>query len=292
MSEFQKKTETADRSQSISTSYDVTHISVNTSQDPLVIFFGPRNIGKTVALLRLCNYLSKYTISVDSRFRSDREEYQKTIDAFDSLRDNTKFAPAATGLVNFLMLNVNYNGVRVCQVLEAPGEHFFDLQRSKTREFQPYLNSIFANERRKVFIFCFSLGMFEADSEMERYNHHIAEVIKNKMSPKRDSIIFLCTKVNKPGGYIRDGKPIDSSFRKELYSQPGFNLITETIKKSHYRKVPLVLFSSGDFTEDASGQKVFVMSPDFYPENLWARINESLSGGKSLWTQIKSILRK
>src|SRR5690349_5782717 len=39
---------------------------------PLVIFFGPREIGKTVTLLRLCTYLrSKYEIRADQNFRTD-----------------------------------------------------------------------------------------------------------------------------------------------------------------------------------------------------------------------------
>src|SRR5689334_1249234 len=52
---------------------------------PLVVFFGPREIGKTVTLLRLCTYLrSRYQISPDENFRVD-SDYAETVSKFDAL---------------------------------------------------------------------------------------------------------------------------------------------------------------------------------------------------------------
>jgi hypothetical protein len=52
---------------------------------PLIVFFGPRAIGKTVTLLRLCTYIrSRYHISPDQNFRTD-DEYPATIAAFEAM---------------------------------------------------------------------------------------------------------------------------------------------------------------------------------------------------------------
>src|ERR1044072_7234773 len=72
-----------------------TLININNISGPLVVFFGPRDIGKTVALLRLCTYLNKYDITVDEGFRSDVNAYKSTVDAFNKLRSDTTFAPKA-----------------------------------------------------------------------------------------------------------------------------------------------------------------------------------------------------
>src|SRR6185369_6043983 len=53
-------------------------IRINDIKGPLVIFFGPRGIGKTVTLLRLCSYISKYDVTPDPNFRVD-ERYQTII---------------------------------------------------------------------------------------------------------------------------------------------------------------------------------------------------------------------
>src|SRR5438132_14433744 len=78
---------------------NLQHIRVNDDvvSGPLVIFFGPREIGKTVTLIRLCNYIKKYEIRPNPNFRTDKVAYKRTTDMFESLRQNSHFAPGATG---------------------------------------------------------------------------------------------------------------------------------------------------------------------------------------------------
>ncbi len=135
---------------------NLQHIRVNNISGPLVVFFGPRNIGKTVTLLRLCTYISKYEIRPDESFRTDKAEYKRTIDVFNTVRQNTDFAPSATGTIDFLLLNVTYNGNKFCQILEAPGEHFFDVKKPSV-EYPSYLNQILNSDYKKAFVFFFEL---------------------------------------------------------------------------------------------------------------------------------------
>lgn len=264
-----------------------SYIHVNGITGPLVVFYGPRDIGKTVALLRLCSYLDKYNIEVDTGFRSDAR-YKSSIDQFDLLRSKVDdIAPKNTGTIDFLLLNIRYNGKKVCQLLEAPGEHFFKKEEPKA-QYEPYLNQIFASTYQKVFVFFFSLNMFD-DASQKQYSDKVAEFIAQKVEPKKDRVIIVCSKSNLPPVYYRDGKPIKSSYQKELFSKPGFDNVKEAIKNSGFKYVPFVPFSSGDFTGgDIGSEKIFIMSKPFYPKELWSQINNALTGKGALpwWRKI------
>lgn len=260
---------------------ETTFININNITGPLVVFFGPRNIGKTVALLRLCNYLDKYDITVDEGFRSDTAVYKTTIDAFNKLRNDTSFAPDATGTVNFLLLNVSHNGDKVCQILEAPGEHFFDKDNPEEM-YPPYLNKIFAESYRKVYVFFFALNMFNLDGDRRKYATRISQFINGRVDPHRDKIILVCTKCNESMRYMRNGRPVKENYKNDLYSKPGFETIKDTVRNSGFKLAPFVPFSSGDFNSDGvSGRKIFTLSPDFYPRDLWKHIHSSLTGESS-----------
>jgi hypothetical protein len=83
---------------------------------PLVVFFGPREIGKTVTLLRLCTHIrSSYQISPDPNFRTD-DAYAATIAAFEAMLQSMQFAPGATGDVDFLLLNVTHDGSKLVNI--------------------------------------------------------------------------------------------------------------------------------------------------------------------------------
>src|SRR5438270_4570000 len=76
---------------------NLQRIDTNRITGPLVVFFGPREIGKTVTLLRLCTYIrSSYQISPDQNFRTDAG-YPVTTTAFEAMLGSMQLAPDATG---------------------------------------------------------------------------------------------------------------------------------------------------------------------------------------------------
>lgn len=243
---------------------------------PLVVFFGPRAIGKTVTLLRLCTYLrSQFQITPDQNFRVD-DAYAATVTAFDAMLQSMQFAPDATGDVNFLLLNVTHDGGDFCQFLESPGEHFFD--RSKPNAPYPnYMNKILAEDYKKIFVFFFEIGMFKSDEDLRNYSDKIARLVRDKVSARRDHVIIVCNKSDLLP-YFRGGMPIVSQFRKAVYGHPSFKGLREALRNSGFQRVPFVAFSSGAFNDDGTGKLAFAPSPEHYPQKLWKQVYESIQG--------------
>jgi GTPase SAR1 family protein len=255
---------------------NLQRIDIRRITGPLVVFFGPREIGKTVTLLRLCTYIrSRYQISPDSNFRTD-DEYAATTAAFEAMLQSMQFAPGATGDVNFLLLNVTHDGGRLCQFLESPGEHFFDRNRPNA-PYPNYMNKIFADNYKKLFVFFFEIDMFRSDEDLRNYSDKIARMVSDKISSKRDRVIILCNKSDLHP-HSRGGMPIKSEYRRAIYEHPSFRGLKEALKNSGFRHVPFVAFSSGAFNDDGTGQLAFAPSPEHYPKNLWGQIYESIQG--------------
>jgi GTPase SAR1 family protein len=255
---------------------------------PLVVFFGPREIGKTVTLLRLCTYLrSSYRISPDESFRTD-DRYSGTSAAFETLLGDMQLAPEATGNINFLLLNITHDGGRFCQFLESPGEQFFD--RSKPNAPYPnYMNRILAEAYPKVFVFFFELNMFRSDDDLRNYSDKLARLVSEKISSKRDHVVILCNKADLHP-HFRGGMPIKSEYKKAIYDQPSFKSLKDALRNSGFTYVPFVPFSAGAFNDDGTGQKVFALSPEHYPKHLWKEIHDTIQG-PSVWGSLWNIFR-
>jgi len=260
---------------------NLEHIQVNNISGPLVVLFGPRNVGKTVTLLRLSTYINKYDISLDENFRTDKAEYKKTVDAFKRIRQNLQFAPAATGNIDFLLLNVTYQGNRFCQILEAPGEHYFNAE-NPNKEYPTYLNQILNADYPKVFIFFFELNMFKSDQDRKNYADKIADLVKNRVSAKRNRVIIVCNKCDLQP-FLRDGRPVESEYRNALYTHDSFNKLSDVLNKSGFGKIPFVPFSAGTFNDDGTGKLAFALSPEHFPQRLWREIEYCIHGSKPWW---------
>lgn len=251
---------------------EISHVS-----GPLVIFFGPREIGKTVTLLRLCSYIEgEYQITPVEHFRSD-QDYIDAIDKFEAIRRGV-LAPDATGDINFMLLDISETtGKSFCQILEAPGEHFFDIEDHK--KFYPrYLNEIFSGDIRKVFVFFYEVGLFNNTTHRMNYVEKFVKLINEQIHSNRDRIIILCNKCDLQP-HVVDGKPVIKEFRKKVFDDDAFLKLKNLIIKSNFKHVHFVPFSSGKFNLDKDGKKVFAKSSDHYPSLLWDAIFDCVRGG-------------
>lgn len=269
--------------QSVTESYEIHPdvIETNHIDSPLVIFYGPREIGKTVALLRLSKYIGrKYMVDLDEGYRNDMA-YEKIVIQFKSIMNNFQFAPEATGAINFLVLNVvEKNGSPFCKILEAPGEHYFD-PLNPEKQYPPYLLRIFYSNVRKIFVFFFTIEMFNDDRLYSAYSKRIEDLVKKQIDPKKDRIIILCNKVDMTQ-HIINGRPKKYHLKNMIYHHPENKGLIEAIKTSRQKSVYFIPFSSGVFVEaDVNGQqkKVFVHSNDRYPKKLWDAIFKCVRGG-------------
>ena len=118
-------------------------VTIPNKKVPLVVLFGPPACGKTMTLVRLTRYLQSegYIISPIREFRpSSDKNYDEICDNFDTMI-NSANAAASTNRVSFMLVDVlNKNGRSLCQILEAPGEHYFNPEKPRNG-FPSYVNT-------------------------------------------------------------------------------------------------------------------------------------------------------
>lgn len=254
-------------------------IQTNSITGPLVVFYGPREIGKTVALWRLVSYVSgHFNVTPNKIFRKD-PNYSDTVTRFKTaLSDASRIAPDATGNINFLLLDVvnNHSMNSVCQVLEAPGEHFFDSEKPEAT-YPKYLEDIFAAPYKKVYVFFFAIGMFKDDETMRKYSEKIVDFINTRMITQRDRIIIVCNKCDQQP-WIKDGMPIWAEYQKNLLESPPLSRLKKTITDARFPQgVSFVPFMSGRFQDiEGSEKRLVTPSPDYYPATFWEEIYKSI----------------
>ena len=102
-------------------------VTIADDRTPLVLLVGPPSCGKTMTLIRLARYLrtiSGYTIQPVTSFRPAHDKnYERMCAQFDAMISND-YAADSTSQINFMLVKILYKGKALCQILEAPGEHY------------------------------------------------------------------------------------------------------------------------------------------------------------------------
>ena len=128
------------------------NVTIADKEAPLVILFGPPSCGKTMTLIRLTRHLKSigYKISPIKSFRpSFDENYKRICDNYD-IMVNQNDAAKSTDRINFMLVEIlNSNSRRLCQILEAPGEFYFNPKEPKA-QFPNYVNTIINSNNRKI----------------------------------------------------------------------------------------------------------------------------------------------
>jgi hypothetical protein len=254
------------------------------SNEPIVVFFGPRSIGKTVALIRLSKYLvsNNYDVVPDKNFRKEDDSYQNLCANFDEQFINTVVAPKSTSSINFLLLKVRNTNGEICQLLEAPGEHFFDLDDYNS-SFPPYLSTIFGSETPKIFVFFLELDWGNKE-QFAAYQSRLTEFVGRIRT--KDHLILLCNKADKQKNYINRNNPDVSKFRNDCETQykPLFDRLGRKKGLLKFLSPDLhpfdfVVFSAGDFKDRANDDdQTMTPGPKYYPTKLWEAISSGISG--------------
>ncbi len=262
--------------------------AITDQQTPLVIMFGARTIGKTMALIRLTRYLESksYNVMPDPIFRPAYDtRYQALCKHF---RD-VVYSPTTgggTGVVNFMLVKVSDNRRSICQIVEAPGEHYFDT-KDVTKGFPLYLNNIFSCPNRKVWVFFLAKNW--GDDQVMRA--HLSERIRGMktgggapMVSPRDKVIFVCTRVDRPEcgvPFLDNGRPNIKKLHNDMrqqFSERNINIfepyenhhpISRLWRPHNYKFVP---FSAGTFNAAQNGGEYYTAGLDYYPAMLWEAI--------------------
>ena len=94
-------------------------VTIADKDAPIVILFGPPACGKTMTLVRLTRYLRE---------------------------NGYKIEPIK---ISFMLVKVSKNGRTICQILEAPGEYYFNPKAPRS-QFPRYFNAIKSSKNRKI----------------------------------------------------------------------------------------------------------------------------------------------
>lgn len=255
---------------------------------PIVVLFGPPACGKTMTLVRLARYLNKqgYKISPVRTFRPNNDlNYVELCDNFSQMI-NSADAANSTANVSFMLVEViNKDGKCLCQILEAPGEYYFN-PNNPNAAFPSYVNTIIACNNRKLWAI-----MVEPDwQNTEDRINYVARIndLSRQMASK-DKTLFIFNKIDKTNFTRKRGQINITEARVQTsYLYPGIfemfknqNPITRFFSGYQCRFVP---FQTGTFTEttkrDRNGNSVqnYQEGPDDYPRMLWNEIQKSIVG--------------
>jgi hypothetical protein len=226
-----------------------------TDPSPIVILFGAGQSGKTMTLVRLTRYLRKlgYRVEPDRIFRpSNSKRYKLMCDMFDS-SVNSDYAAESTSALNFMLLKVwNKTGEPICQILEAPGEHFFD-QKAPKRDFPTYINKICELANRKTWVFIVERDWTEDPSIRKNFADKILSM-QSRNAVINDKVIFTCHKADLHEPLFDGGIANKSQFFQDIKNQYP-NIFLKYINKNPitrlYRKYnfDFVVFSAGRFND-------------------------------------------
>lgn len=259
---------------------DVNAITVTIPdiQTPIVVFFGSPASGKTLALMRMIRFLEShgYRVSPEAVFRpkTDRHYTKMCANLKEMVYD--QYTPGGNDIISFMLVKVlDSAGRPVCQILEAPGEHYFDGAPDLT--FPTYINAIRTAPNRKVWVFFVEQDWGQNQGERNLYAQKICSM-QSLISPN-DKVVFLFNKADKHrhDQYNGAGKPVMSTFFNNIGQQyPGiFNryrnsgLVRMLYGEYNFKAV---CFSSGIFNKTANGREVWTLEDDWYCAELWNAI--------------------
>lgn len=252
---------------------------------PLVILFGPPACGKTMTLVRLTRYLQSkgYTVQPITSFRPSYDKnYSDMCKNFDSMI-NSDNAAQSTAKINFMLVQVMYQGKPLCQILEGPGEYYFKPEEPNA-PFPRYVNTIIKSNNRKIWAI-----MVEPDNTNRRMGdearrNYVNKIhrLKTNVSP-RDKVMFIFNKIDETNfvispGVIKYGYALqhtDYLYPNIFVPFKNVNPITKWVSPNNF---DFIAFQTGTFSEAADGTLTFEEGHDVYPRKLWEFIQKRIRG--------------
>ncbi|MBO8458958.1 MAG: hypothetical protein IAA73_01280 [Bacteroidetes bacterium] len=247
-------------------------VTIPDTKTPIVVFFGPQSSGKTLVLLRLIRFLQEngYRVIAEEVFRPKTDKhYAEMCTKLNDLAYSS-YAPGGNDVISFMLVKVlDKVGKPICQILEAPGEHYFDGTASNI--FPTYINAVRMASNRKIWVYFAEQDWGKDQNERNLYAQRI---IGMQQSPK-DRVVFLFNKADRqPTQFQPNGTPNTSAFFNVIDQQyPGIftrfrNTGMARILFGEYNFKALC-FSSGVFNRTSNGREVWTLGEDFYCQNLW-----------------------
>jgi hypothetical protein len=253
---------------------------------PIIVLFGPTECGKTMTLIRMTRFLQQYGYKVSPipSFRpAEDAHYAQMCGDYNQLVHSSN-AAEGTQMISFMLVEVlDRNGKRICQILEAPGEYYYN-PKKQNEPFPAYVNTIINSNNRKIWIYMVEPNWKNA-SDRSGYVTKLRNL--KTMMRSQDRAIFLYNKVDKSNFVIAPGRVNILGIKNDVENMyPGIftpfvnlNPITKWFKPYLCDLVP---FSNGTFTRaqkaDGTVYLTYQQGVDEYPQMLWNVIMKRIRG--------------
>lgn len=260
---------------------DQIQICIPNNRIPIIIPYGPRACGKTMMILRLCEYLLKrgYHIKPVRDFRSTFDKgYQACCERFEKFLCSEETFPS-TDPVSFILLEISdKDGWPICYLFDAEGSCYFNTWAPQAG-YPAYINHIICSPNPKQYIF-FVEPYWENVQIRHDYVSRIAELKKH--CNYKDKAIILYNKIDKCSEFITVTGHVNDKIAAmdcrngyaglfDIFRQRNFML--KWLQPYNFKFVP---FSSGFFYQDVSGTYKYKASIDLYPHRLWNAILKNI----------------
>lgn len=287
--------------------------------EPLVLFFGPPSIGKTVGLIRLIKYLTlearqKFAyIVLGAEFRSDAAYLgsdgnpgirDRFVSWIESGNDNPPPGTKGDQFLAVTITNKLESDRPVCTFVELPGELLFTTkEKGKALSNAPQaLSDILGNpNRRKVVLFMMPINVIgenhvelPADDYVD-YCNHVVDLCLETFNPLVDTFAFVVPKADKHKKGIVNKEPVVEYFRDALTSDRAFQVIYDTFEKRNM-KISIIPFSACSPFKGGDGAGKCAASNPIWPMLLWDNINQLIDYGASsqpsMWSGIIRLFKR
>lgn len=261
-------------------------VEIADKKSPIVVLFGPPACGKTMTLIRLTRFLKAYgyTVSPIKSFRPSQDTHYAEMCAKFNQLVNSNTAADGNSMISFMLVEVlSAHGQRICQILEAPGEYYFN-PKYPSNPFPAYVNDIISCNNRKIWLFMLEPNWMDPQDRMGYVDR--IHTLKTMMRPA-DRAVFLYNKVDLTHFVISPGKVhlkgvIDdaASMYTGIFTKfANENPLTRWFKPYNCSLVP---FSNGFFSKserpDGSSILTYQQGVDEYPRMLWNSVMKLIRG--------------
>ncbi len=265
-------------------------ITISDTTTPIVVLFGPGKCGKTMTQIRLARFLQEngYSINPIRDFRPAYDDnYQNMCNQYSTFVNNED-AASSTDMLSFMLLEVlDSRGNRICQILEAPGEHYHSIQNPDGM-FPAYINQLIASRSRKIWAITLEPNWIpKANCQQYNLAQYVAKVktLKTKINSK-DKVVFLYNKIDATNLMIDQTHVNKKMMLKEIADH--FTGIFEPFKNTNpitslWRpyNCDLLPFSTGTFNTYKVGTETktkYSVGSSVFPAALWATIIKYIRG--------------
>lgn len=258
------------------------NIEISDHNAPIVVLFGQPACGKTMTLVRMTRYLISQGYSVDPvhEFRPNYDvNYTRICEDFNVMM-NEDDAAKTTSKISFMLVRVSKKGRTICQILEAPGEYYFNPQ-APNAPFPRYFSAITASPNRKIWC----LFVEPKWGNLSDRNNYVSRIdaLRRRMRAK-DSTIIVYNKIDDTKFLIDgDGHVNMADAKRDINNRypnifDRFKETTPIVSWFSPYRCEFVPFQTGDYPTTADGTKGFEQGPDVFPRRLWKIIMTKVRG--------------